>query len=177
MDIQQICNYIILISAVLIALKNIYEFVAKPTSKFKSKHQKAIEEKIGEVVEQKMVSALTAYEEGARAKQEQRNAEVKRVIKSEIVDEIKPILDEILAQNTAQNKQIDILTISSKDMLRQRIMAIYHANRMDRTLTETEAEILNELYKDYKAQKGNSYIDKYYNRMKTWEIIADDYEE
>ena len=32
-------------------------------------------------------------------------------------------------------------------------------------------------YKDYKAINGNSYIDKYYNRMKKWAIVPDEYEE
>ena len=31
-------------------------------------------------------------------------------------------------------------------------------------------ETIDELYKDYKSQEGNSYIDKYYKRMSNWEI-------
>ena len=40
-----------------------------------------------------------------------------------------------------------------------------------------DKEVLDELYKDYKSQLGNSYIDKYYNRMKNWHIIDEILEE
>jgi hypothetical protein len=37
-------------------------------------------------------------------------------------------------------------------------------------MTLLEKERLDQFYKDYKALKGNSYIDKYYKRMSAWKI-------
>lgn len=103
-------------------------------------------------------------------------------IKNEILKETQTTLLEIKDINNNQNENIshisdiiDKLNNSSKDVLRQKIMAIYHANKKSRTLTIYDKEALTELYKDYKAQLGNSYIDKYYNRMITWKVI-DEYD-
>ena len=51
---------------------------------------------------------------------------------------------------------------------------IYNDNKHDRTLEETEKERLDELYSDYKAEGGNSFIDKYYHRMCNWTTISDE---
>ncbi len=177
MDVGKICDYIILVSAVLIAIKNIYEFFAKPTSIFKSKRAKVFREQIGEVVAEKTKEAITKYDEEISVKMEQEHSAIKETIKSEVFSEIKPALDAIIAQNEAQNESIKILTSSSKDMLRQRIMTIYHANKRERSLSYNDNEVLQELYKDYKAQGGNSYIDKYYGRMSKWETRTDDYDD
>jgi hypothetical protein len=67
------------------------------------------------------------------------------------------------------------LAESAKDVLREKIMAMYHKNKRSRTLEEHEKEALTQYYKDYKAIGGNSYIDKYYGRMETWAVIPDDY--
>ena len=61
-----------------------------------------------------------------------------------------------------------------KDILRQKIMAIYHTYRKYQMIPLSEKEKVDELYKDYKAQKGNSYIDKYYKRITTWSVISDE---
>jgi hypothetical protein len=39
-----------------------------------------------------------------------------------------------------------------------------------------EREALTQYYKDYKAMGGNSYIDRYYNRMSDWDVTDDDYD-
>lgn len=55
-----------------------------------------------------------------------------------------------------------------------KIMALYYKNKVARTLSEYEREALNQYYKDYKALKDNSYIDKRYNRMVKWNVIYND---
>ena len=54
---------------------------------------------------------------------------------------------------------------------------MYFKNKKDKTLTLHEKEALDQYYVDYKAIKGNSYIDKYYNRMRKWQVIDDDEED
>jgi hypothetical protein len=60
-------------------------------------------------------------------------------------------------------------------VLREKIMAIYHKNKHERRMSGYEREALTQYYKDYKAINGNSYIDKYYARMKNWATDEDDY--
>jgi hypothetical protein len=55
-------------------------------------------------------------------------------------------------------------------------MAVYHKNKHRRQLDENEKEALDQYYKDYKKINGNSYIDKYYNRMKRWEVVPELYD-
>jgi uncharacterized protein YycO len=62
---------------------------------------------------------------------------------------------------------------STKDILRQRIINIYNTYKVEGKIPQTIRENLDELYKDYTAQGGNSYITKYYKRMIQWEIIPD----
>jgi len=85
-------------------------------------------------------------------------------LQNDEIETIKRILEKI-------EVQLNVLTESSKDMMRQRIMSIYHRYKNDRKMPLYERETLNELYKDYKKEKGNSYIDKYYFRMEKWETI------
>ena len=60
--------------------------------------------------------------------------------------------------------------------LREKIMGIYQKNKANKTLKIYEKEALDQYYKDYKKENGNSYIDRYYNRMCTWEIINSQYD-
>lgn len=99
-----------------------------------------------------------------RADRENYLQEIKLEILSEISDDI-----------VTNTDTIEALKISAKDVLREKIMAIYHRNKYNRTMTEYEHEALTQYYKDYKALGGNSYIDKRYARMDKWQVIYDEY--
>jgi hypothetical protein len=92
-------------------------------------------------------------------------------IKDAVVQEVSHQLN---AVDSIQG-DMEALAESAKDVLREKIMAIYHKNKRTRQMEEHEKEALTQYYKDYKAIGGNSYIDKYWARMKTWDIIPDDY--
>lgn len=98
--------------------------------------------------------------------------------RKEIAQEVKkliaPTLDEIYQQNLEQEETIKILEKSSRDMLRKEIIQVYKDHKIDREISETIKEYLDDLYSDYKAENGNHYIDKIYNRMCTWTIIPDE---
>ena len=88
----------------------------------------------------------------------------------------------VLDGEKQQNEQIDSLdkkmeklNNGQKDVLRQKIMAIYSKNKLNKTLTYDEKDNLDALYHDYKAIDGNSYIDKIYNRINKWKVLDDDY--
>ena len=84
------------------------------------------------------------------------------------------LLAEIKELTLKQSSEISKLTVGIKNVQRQQIMMIYNENKHDRTLEETEKERLDELYRDYKNEGGNSFIDKYYARMCGWEVIPDE---
>lgn len=69
---------------------------------------------------------------------------------------------------------VEVLKQGSKDVLRQKIMSIYHEYKQYREFPIFEKEALVELYKDYKKEGGNSYIDKYYSRMDKWDVTYPD---
>lgn len=125
MELQTICNLIILIGGAFGAINVILNWVGKPI-KFLQKHR---DEHIGELVQ----------------------------------DGLRPIVT-----------QCEYMEVAMRDVIREKIMMIYHKNKGDHTLTVFEHEALEQYYKDYKNLKGNSYIDKYYARMSTWQIIDKD---
>ena len=59
-----------------------------------------------------------------------------------------------------------------KCQLRSDMLRIYYHNREDETIRQYEYENFVFLYEAYKALKGNSFIDKIYNEVSTWEIVT-----
>ena len=167
LTVGEIVDYIILGGALVGAIYKIYEFFAKPTSKIKQRAINKEKERIGAVLDEKLPTILYNHDLKTREKYKGDRQNYLNEIKAEVLAEIG---DEI---NT-NTKTIEALVISAKDVLREKIMAIYHKNKYNRTLTEYEREALNQYYIDYKALHGNSYIDKRYNRMDKWRVIYDD---
>ena len=169
MTIQIICDLIIVIGSAYFTIVKILDSFAKPTSKLKKRSIERSKERIKNILDEIMPNYFKKHDE------ESRDAYVES-----IATELQPSLDQIIDQNEEQTEQIielqqevKQLDESSKDILRQNIMSIYHLNKYTKSLTLNERESLNQLYKDYKARGGNSYIDKYYNEMKDWSTMPD----
>ena len=79
-------------------------------------------------------------------------------------------IKEELTQVEILKQQYDILVLTAKDVLREKIMKIYNDFRREKKFPISKREQLDQYYIDYKKLKGNSYIDKYYNRMTRWEV-------
>lgn len=58
-----------------------------------------------------------------------------------------------------------------RSLLRSEMLQIYYRNRESGVIHQYEYEVFVSLYEAYKALKGNSFIDKIYNEVQTWEII------
>lgn len=167
LTVGELVDYIILGGALVGALYKIYEFFAKPTSKIKQRAINKEKERIGAVLDEKLPIILYNHDLKTREKYKNDRQNYLNEIKAQVLAEIG---DEV----SSNTKTIDALVISAKDVLREKIMAIYHKNKYNRTLTEYEREALNQYYIDYKALHGNSYIDKRYNRIDKWKVIYDD---
>lgn len=59
-----------------------------------------------------------------------------------------------------------------KCQLRSDMLVIYYHNRETKQIRQYEYENFVFLYEAYKALKGNSFIDKIYDEVKTWEVIT-----
>lgn len=59
-----------------------------------------------------------------------------------------------------------------KCQLRSDMLQIYYHNRKTRIIRQYEYENFVYLYEAYKALKGNSFIDKIYKEVQTWEIVT-----
>ena len=69
---------------------------------------------------------------------------------------------------------ISVVKISNgtKCQLRSEMLRIYYHNAESKRIRQYEYENFVFLYEAYKALKGNSFIDKIYTEVKTWEIIT-----
>jgi len=57
-----------------------------------------------------------------------------------------------------------------KCLLRSEMLRIYYRHKETETLRQYELENFVFLYKAYKSLKGNSFIDKIYNEVMSWEV-------
>ena len=184
MNLESICDLIVVVGAAYFTIIKIINSFAKPSSKIKKKQEEKERERTKQFLNEIMPEYFKQYnEEFKKLILQNENIYINK-IKGKVVEELREELKEIKNINKKQNKQLDelneklmLINNSSKDVMRQKIMAIYHNNKKQKTLSIYDKEALDELYKDYKSQLGNSYIDKYYNRMKNWNIIDENLEE
>ena len=165
--IGQICDWIVLIGGVCFAIERVYNFFAKPTKDLKKKAEEAEKARIQEVVKEMLPQYLHDHDLETRDKYKSDRMNYLNEIKAEVLKEVGADINE-------NNDTIEALRISARDVLREKIMAIYHKNKTTRTMSEYEREALTQYYKDYKALKGNSYIDKRYSRMEKWDVVYDE---
>ena len=68
-------------------------------------------------------------------------------------------------------KSIRKISEGTKCQLRSEMLRIYYHNRDTGTIRQYEFENFVMLYEAYKALKGNSFIDKIYEEVHSWDII------
>ena len=59
-----------------------------------------------------------------------------------------------------------------KCLLRSEMLRIYYHHKDNEKIRQYELENFVFLYKAYKALKGNSFIDKIYKEVMSWEVIS-----
>lgn len=164
----EVVDVIILIGALCAAIYKIWDFFAKPTSSLKKKSIEREKIRVKAILDEELPKRLYDHDLQTRDKYKSDRQNYLNEIKEAVIQDVGGTID----QNKAD---LEALKISARDVLREKIMAIYHKNKHNRTLTEYEREALDQYCKDYKALNGNSYIDKRYKRMVKWTIIYDDY--
>ena len=176
-----ICNAIILVGGALLTIKTIAEWFGKPIRFVKRRNEEAFDEKVVAVLNRVLPSILLQHDLIVKETYKADRERYLQEIKAEVLKEIQGELNGV----EKLSKQYDALVLSAKDVLREKIMQIYFKGIETRTITYHDREALKQYYKDYKAMKGNSYIDKYYLRMmgdeethvSGWTVTEDNYDE
>lgn len=183
-SIQELCNLIIIIGTAYFMIIKIIDSWAKPTSKIKQKRKEKEQCQLKEVLEEVLPKYLEQHDLQTRDKYLSDRQRYLEEIEEEVLKEVNGTLEEIKNMNNDQNIQLahldammNTLNQGSRDVLRQKIMALYNSHKHDKTLGFDEKDNLDALYSDYKAIGGNSYIDRVYNRMIKWKVQEDDYME
>ena len=162
-----VVDLIILIGALCAAIYKIWDFFAKPTSKLKKRAKERKKQEVIAILDEVLPEKLKEHDLETRDRYRADRERYLQEIKTEVISAI--------GGSVSQNQEdLEALKISARDVLREKIMAIYHKNRADRTMTEYEREALDQYYKDYHALRGNSYIDKRMSRMDKWQVIYDE---
>lgn len=154
-ELQEVCNVIILVSAVIIAAKNIYGFLKKPVDGLHKKSQTAEEKHINEVVEAKVPEMLKKNQE------EITNSlgEIKGLVVSQ-GEELKGI-----------KNSVDILNVSQMDLMRYNMNRLYYKYRPHKKILDCDKKAFIKLYNDYHDMGGNTWIDQLYREVMSWEIV------
>lgn len=167
---EQLVDIVILIGGFFLAIERIYKFFAVPGSKLAKKAEDREKTRIKGVLDSELPKYLEAHDIKTRDKYKADRTRYLNEIKEEVLKEV----GDPISQNA---EDLEALKISAKDVLREKIMGIYHEYRAERAYPTHKKEALEQYYKDYKTLKGNSYIDKYYARMAKWQEIYEDYED
>ena len=170
MLLGDIVDLIILIGAFCAAIYKIWDFFAKPTSRLKQRALEKERARVKAILDEELPVAFLAHDLETREKYKADRQRYLIEIKDEVIKQVGGTID----QNA---EDLEALKISAKDVLREKIMAIYHEYRTERAYPTYKKEALEQYYKDYKKLNGNSYIDKYHARMAKWQEIYEDYED
>ena len=162
-----VVDLIILIGALCAAIYKIWDFFAKPTSTLKKRRLEKQKALIREVLNEELPKRLEAHDLKTRDRYKADRQRYLTEIKNEVIKQVGGTIDQ-------NSEDLEALKISAKDVLREKIMRIYHSYKHERTFPLYEQEALEQYYKDYKKLNGNSYIDKYYGRMSKWTVIYED---
>ena len=157
-DLNKVANIIILISAVIIAAKNIYAFFKKPVDKVADKARANEEKHIEEVIGKKIPTMFNEH-----------------------CDVLMKSLDEIKEINVKQGQQlkdlqasVDKITDAEMDILRYNMNRIYYKYHPYKKILSADKKAFLKLYNDYKAMEGNTWIDELYKDLENWPIVSNE---
>lgn len=119
---------------------------------------------------------ISFWTKRAREKRKAEEARRKEELVVSLQSAMAPQLAEIQRINVEQSHVIQTIQDSQVNILRHHILCIYRAGKETRTITESDKELLEDLYANYTSLDGNHYITQKYERMENWAVIPDDSE-
>lgn len=157
MDLNSVANLIILISAVIIAGKNIYQFFKKPVDSIQETARKNEEQHIKEVLNQETPKILESNQ--------------KTILES--LNEIKSMTLEQEHKLTQLQNSIDLITEAQLDVMRYNMNRIYYKYYQYKKILEADKKAFIKFYEDYHQMGGNTWIDSLYKEVVTWDTVQD----
>lgn len=182
-SLTDICNVIVLVSAVIIAGTNIWNFFKKPVDDMQERANAREEEHIEEVIDRRVPDLLAEHSARVKNERNREDACMAQSIKDDIiaavdqkVDELKQMTMEQDKQLTAIGKSIDLLNQSQLDMMRYNMNKIYYKYHPYKKIMSADKKAFIKIYNDYKLMDGNTWIDTLYGELKDWPIAEDESE-
>ena len=181
--LTQVCNVIVLASAVIIASKNIWEFFKKPVDDIAAKANAKEEEHIEEVIDRRVPELLASHSERVKGERNKEEACRAQSIKDDIIAAVDDKINELKLMTVEQDKQlhsirksIDLLNQSQLDMMRYDMNKIYYKYRPYKRILSADKKAFIKIYNDYKSMDGNTWIDALYAELKDWPIVEEENE-
>lgn len=159
-NLNETANLIILISAVIVAIKTIYHFFKKPVDDIADRARKNQDQHIEQVLDEKMPKIL------------EKNCET-------LMASLNEIKDMTLSQEKRLidiQKSIDLLNTSQLDMLRYNMNRIYYKYRPYKKILDADKKAFMKFYTDYKEMHGNTWIDSLYTELIEWPVVENESE-
>jgi hypothetical protein len=130
-----VVDLIILIGALCAAIYKIWDFFAKPTSRLKQRSKEKEKARVIAILDEVLPEKLKKHDLEVRDRYKADRQQYLLDIKEEVV--------KALGGTVSQNKEdLEALIISAKDVLREKIMAIYHEYKSERAFPTHKKEAL-----------------------------------
>ena len=182
-NLQEVCNLIILISAVIVAGKTIYGFLKKPVDDLHDKAYNTEERHIESVIEQKMPELLKDHGEAVKNERKKETQDMMNSVKEGILEVLDDKIEELKEISLDQNRElmtiqktVKQLNDSSMDVMRYDMNKIYYKYRPYKKILDCDKKAFIKFYTDYHEMGGNTWIDSLYKEVVTWEIVEDERE-
>lgn len=182
-NLQEVCNVIILISAVIVAGKTIYGFLKKPVDDLHDKAYNTEERHIETVMEQKMPELLKDHGEAVKNERKKETQDMMNSVKEGILEVLDDKIEELKEISLDQNRElmaikktVKQLNDSSMDVMRYDMNKIYYKYRPYKKILDCDKKAFIKFYTDYHEMGGNTWIDSLYKEVVTWEIVEDERE-
>lgn len=150
-DLLEVQNFASLIGGTIIIFYVVWQVIEKAfgnvswIKKWKEQREKAADDRIKEKVQNLVLTVL-----------------------------IPPILNEIESINKEQNEKLDKLLKSSNDTIRVELTRIYFKYRSYKKIPQWAKQSASNLYDDYVAQDGNTFIKGLWLQICEWEVVSNE---
>lgn len=156
--LQEICNVIILVSAVIIAVKNIYGFIRKPVKGINDYALKAEQKRMEETLRREVPQIMKANLQDI----------------TYAINELKETNQLLQEQLNEIQKTTEMLKTSQLDQLRYDMNRLYYKYRPYEKMLDCDKKAFLKFYTDYHDAGGNTWIDTLYEEVKEWGIVHDE---
>ena len=183
LTLNEISSFVILIGAVVVAIKNIYGFFKKPVESIQSRSNTREEQHIEEVIERRVPILLAKHSDDVRMERKIEDQAMMDQIKDSIgtmfdekVEELKEISLDQGQEIKSIKKSVDLLNSSQMDMMRYNMNRIYYKYRPYRKILDCDKKAFLKFYTDYHEMGGNTWIDSLYPEVMRWETVENEEE-